>query len=59
MRYTDINAATIDRWVDEGWEWGKPISHEDFRAAERGKWQMLLTPTRPVPKEWFGEIRGR
>ena len=59
MRYTDINAATIDRWVDEGWEWGKPISHEDFLAAKRGEWQMLLTPTRPVPKEWFGEIRGR
>ena len=26
----DINAETIDRWVDEGWEWGKPISHEAF-----------------------------
>ena len=37
MRYTDINAATIDRWVDEGWEWGKPISHEDFLAAKRGE----------------------
>ena len=25
--YQDINSRTIDRWVDEGWEWGKPISH--------------------------------
>ena len=24
-RYQDINAETIDRWVSEGWEWGKPI----------------------------------
>lgn len=23
--YQDINAETIDRWIEEGWEWGKPI----------------------------------
>lgn len=23
--YQDINAATIDRWIEDGWEWGKPI----------------------------------
>ena len=28
LTYQALNAATIDRWVDEGWEWGKPISHE-------------------------------
>ena len=28
MNYQDINAVTIDRWVEEGWEWGIPISHE-------------------------------
>jgi hypothetical protein len=26
--YQDINAETIDRWVDEGWLWGTPISHD-------------------------------
>ena len=28
--YTDINAETIGRWVDEGWEWGTPIDHETY-----------------------------
>ena len=28
--YQDVNAATIDRWVEEGWEWGRPISHEAY-----------------------------
>lgn len=59
MNYQDINAATIDRWVDEGWEWGKPIAHEEYLAALRGEWQMLLTPAKPVPKEWFGDLRGK
>ncbi|MBR4767894.1 MAG: GNAT family N-acetyltransferase, partial [Lachnospiraceae bacterium] len=57
--YNDLNSETIDRWVDEGWAWGKPISHEDYVKAKNGDWQMFLTPTKPVPKEWFGEIRGK
>ena len=26
--YQAVNSAVIDRWVAEGWEWGKPIDHE-------------------------------
>ena len=51
--YTDINAATIDRWVEEGWEWGQPVSHEDCDRARKGDWQVVLTPTKPVPGWWF------
>ena len=58
MGYTDINAETIDRWVENGWEWGVPISQEQFRAAVSGDWQMLLTPVKPVPREWFPPLRG-
>jgi len=57
--YQDINARTIDRWVEEGWEWGKPVPHEVYERAQRGEWDVLLTPTRPVPHEWFGELKGR
>ncbi len=58
MSYTDINAETIDRWVENGWEWGVPISQEQFSAAVNGDWQMLLTPVKPVPREWFPPLRG-
>lgn len=58
MNYTDINAKTIDRWVDEGWEWGIPITHEQFMEAKNGKWSMLLTPTKPVPAEWYPPLTG-
>jgi SAM-dependent methyltransferase len=51
--YTDINARTIDKWTDNGWEWGLPISHEVFADAKNGKWDVLLTPIRPVPHDWF------
>ncbi|HOJ45472.1 MAG TPA: methyltransferase domain-containing protein [Bacilli bacterium] len=51
--YTDINAETIDSWVKSGWEWGIPITHEKYLDATNGKWEMVLTPTKPVPKNWF------
>ena len=59
MNYQDVNASTIDRWVEEGWEWGRPISHETYLAAVRGHWDVLLTPVKPVPHAWFGELKGK
>ena len=59
MNYQDINSQTIDRWIDEGWEWGQPIDHETYLRAKNGDWQVLLTPTKPVPREWFGDLTGK
>ncbi|MDD6188104.1 MAG: class I SAM-dependent methyltransferase [Clostridiales bacterium] len=56
--YTDINSSAIDRWVEAGWEWGKPIDHETYIKARQGEWSVLLTPTKAVPKEWFCEMKG-
>ncbi len=57
-QYTDINSKTIDKWVEEGWEWGQPISHEIFKKAKNGEWSVVLTPTKQVPKEWFCEMKN-
>ena len=43
--YTELNSKTIDRWIDEGWEWGIPVSHETYKKALEGDWSVLLTPT--------------
>ena len=59
MDYQDINAKTMDSWIKDGWEWGKPISHETYIDALNGKWDVLLTPTKKVPHEWFGDVRGK
>ena len=59
MNYQDINAKTIDRWIDEGWEWGIPITHEVYENAKNGSWDVVLTPTKPVPHSWFGDLKGK
>lgn len=59
MKYQDINSKTIDRWIDEGWEWGIPINHETYLKAKKGNWSVLLTPTKPVPHCWFGDLKNK
>lgn len=59
MNYQDINAATVDRWVEEGWEWGIPVSHETYQKAVDGTWDVFLTPTKPVPHQWFDNLFGK
>ena len=59
MEYTKKNAETIDRWVEEGWQWGIPITHEEYLRAKEGEVSVLLTPVKTVPREWFGDIKDR
>lgn len=59
MEYQEINSKTIDSWCKEGWEWGKAISHDVYEKAVQGEWGVYLTPTKVVPKEWFGELKEK
>ncbi len=57
--YTHYNAEAVDAWVRGGWEWGRPITPAEYARARKGDWQVVLTPNIPVPKEWFGDLKGR
>ena len=57
-QYTKYNAEQWDQWVEDGIEWGIPISHEDYLAAKNGTWDVYLTPMRPVPHSWFPALKG-
>lgn len=59
MKYQEINANTIDSWCQDGWEWGQPITHEIYLNALAGNWGVYLTPTKIVPPDWFGDLKGK
>ena len=59
QNYTDINSITWDKWAENGCEWSRPISHEEYIKAKSGEWRVYLTPCKPVPKEWFGRLSGK
>jgi SAM-dependent methyltransferase len=52
------NRAAWNRQVELGNPWTVPVSAETIAAARRGEWSVVLTPTKPVPREWFGDLRG-
>jgi len=35
-----------------------PVDAATIAAARRGEWEIVLTPTRPVPREWFPPLVG-
>ena len=52
------NRSAWDRQVEAGNPWTIPAGVEEIAEARRGRWQILLTPGKPVPRAWFPELRG-
>ena len=52
------NRAAWDREVEHGNEWTVPVGPEVIAAARQGVWEIVLTPTKPVPKTWFPALKG-
>jgi SAM-dependent methyltransferase len=59
MDVRDFNRKAWDRQVEQGNMWTRPVSSDEIAAARRGDWQVVLTPVKPVPREWFGQLDGR
>ena len=55
MTYLEKNASIWDRRSENNDRWSVPVSGEEIRRARAGDWQIVLTPTRPVPADWFPE----
>src|SRR5947209_20625911 len=52
------NRRAWDRRAERGNRWTVPAGPEAIAAARRGDWQVVLTPTRPVPRGWFPDLAG-
>jgi SAM-dependent methyltransferase len=59
MDILDYNRRAWDREVESGNPWTIPVSSAAIAAARQGDWQLILTPTKPVPQSWYPEIKGR
>ena len=54
-----LNQDGWDRRVEERDIWTRPVSSDAVARARRGDWAIVLTPNKPVPRDWFGEVAGR
>lgn len=53
MDVTAFNRQAWNRQVEGGNPWTIPVTSQQVAAARRGEWSLVLTPTIPVPRNWF------
>lgn len=59
MNVLKYNSRAWDKLADENIEWSVPVCAEEIENARRGIWEIILTPIKAVPHEWFGDVRGK
>jgi len=52
------NRAAWDAAARTGNRWTVPIGPDEVADARRGKWELYLAPTRPVPRAWLPPLVG-
>ena len=58
----DVRAYNREAWnkeVESGNPWTVPVGLEQVQNAREGIWEILLTPSIPVPKAWFPDFKGK
>ncbi|WP_428265173.1 class I SAM-dependent methyltransferase [Haliangium sp.] len=53
MDVLEYNRRAWDAQVGKGNKWTQPVSPELIARARAGDWHIVLTPMRPVPRDWF------
>ena len=60
---TDINRHNQLSWDQQSAAgqspWVQPVTTDAVNAARAGDWQIILTPTKSVPKSWFGDLKDK
>jgi SAM-dependent methyltransferase len=59
MNVQEYNSTAWDNEVEKGIVWSVPVSSETIERARTGVWEIVLTPIKPVPREWFGDVCGK
>ncbi len=52
------NRAAWDANVERGNRWTMPVDGSTIARARSGDFKLVLTPTRPVPRDWFPVLSG-
>lgn len=51
------NSQAWDAQVEQHSRWTVPVSSEAIAEARGGRWEVLLTPATPVPRDWFPDLK--
>lgn len=51
------NRLAWDKEVERGNQWTIPVNNEEIERARLGNFKIFLTPTIPIPKEWYPPLK--
>ena len=52
------NKSAWDSYVEKKDRWTIPVKDEELKNVRNGNWGIVLTPNKPVPKDWFPPLNG-
>ena len=55
----EYNRAAWNEEVKKGNQWTIPASKEEITKAKKGDFKIVLTPFKPVPEDWMGDVKGK
>ncbi len=55
MNHIEENRKIWDERSENDDRWSVPVTSEMVNLAREGVWSILLTPSKPVPSDWFPE----
>ena len=58
MNIVKYNKSAWDNYVDKKDRWTIPVKDEELENVRNGNWGIVLTPNKPVPKNWFPPLKG-
>jgi ubiquinone/menaquinone biosynthesis C-methylase UbiE len=60
MNYVEQNRKIWDKKSENNDIWSIPVTSEMISRAKKGEWNIVLTPSKKVPKNWFPEnLQGK
>src|SRR6056297_3483552 len=58
MNIINYNREVWNKYGTKKVRWTIPVSKEEIESAKHGNWNIVLTPTKPVPHQWFPDLKG-
>ena len=58
MNLLEHNRAAWNQEVRDGNQWTIPVTKDVLDEAAGGQVTILLTPFKPVPNDWLGDLSG-
>ena len=59
MKYVEENSRIWDKRAENNDRWSTVVTTEEVAKARNGDWHIILTPEKPVPRDWFpSEMKG-